>query len=151
MVRSLYLICYTCLMKTFLTLLLLCPLWVFAQSAEPFKKANTIEVHTALTPAQAYKALANVLQDNGYSIVSSDATLGTISTDKKAFKNITTKLNTSVRGDSTAIVIIKGLFDVRDNDYTPIEHRGANNSPYMRAWEQMASIAQALQGELRYR
>jgi hypothetical protein len=137
-------------MKTFLTLFLLCPLWVFAQSAEPFKKANTIEVHTALTPAQAYKALANVLQDNGYSIVSSDATLGTISTDTKAVKRISTKLNASVQGDSLAVVVLKGNFTVGMGP-SPIEYKGMNGSPVMLAWEELTAVARALKGELRYR
>jgi hypothetical protein len=137
-------------MKTALLFLLLLPFGLFAQSNEPFKKANTIEVYTSLTPVQAYKALALVLQEKGYSIASSDATLSVLSTDAKALNRITTKLNASVRGDSTAVIILKGNFSAGLSP-SQIEYRGMKGSPFMLAWDELTAVAHALNGELKYR
>jgi hypothetical protein len=131
-------------MKKLLFLLFLLPALAFAQSQQPFKKASTIEVHTSLTPEQAYKQLAMALQESGYSIASSDATLQSITTSGRQYKNIAVVLNTSVKGDSTAVIVLKGNFRLADFTPSAIEYRGANGSPAMRAWEQMEGVAKAL-------
>jgi hypothetical protein len=131
-------------MKTLLTLLCLLPFVLLAQSNEPFKKASTIEIHTSMSASEAYKAIAMSLQDNGFIIASSDATLQTISTDGKVDKNITSKLSTSVRGDSVSIIILKGTFELSNLGASPIMYRGMGGSPSMRAWEQMEAVARAL-------
>lgn len=129
-----------------LSLLLLLPLAVLAQSEKPFKKASTIEVHTSLTKEQAYQQLAFAMQEAGYMIASSDAVLGSITSEPMATKNISTRVNALVKGDSAAVIIIKGSFHVPGLDNTPsaIEYRGMKDSPFMRAWNQLETVARAL-------
>jgi hypothetical protein len=131
-------------MKTLLTLLCLLPVWVMGQASEPFKKASVIEIHTTLTPQQAYKAVALALQDSGYGIASSDATLLSISTNGKTGRNIVSNLNTSVRGDSLAVIVLRGTFILSGFDASPIEYRGMKGSPVMLAWDQLEAVAKRL-------
>jgi hypothetical protein len=130
-------------MKTLLTILCLLPVWVLGQANEPFKKASVIEIHTTLTPQQAYKAVALALQDSGYGIASSDATLGTISTDAKAVKHVLTKLNASVRGDSAAVIVIQGTLSALGTN-SPIIYKGMKGSPLMLAWDELETVARIL-------
>jgi hypothetical protein len=131
-------------MKTLLlSLALLLSFTAFGQSETPFKKANAIEIHTTLTPEQAYKQLAHIFQDKGYGIASSDAALGAISTDAKAIKHVMAKLNGSVRGDSTAVIILQGTFNALGVN-SPIVYKGMNGSPYMLAWDELENVAKAL-------
>jgi hypothetical protein len=131
-------------MKTILTVLCLLPLLVLGQATEPFKKATVIEIHTTLTPQQAYKSVAEALQDSGYGIASSDAVLLSISTNEKADRNITSHLNITVRGDSLAVVVLKGTFTLSGFGTSPIEYRGMKGSPVMLAWDQLEAVAKRL-------
>lgn len=92
--------------RLLLSLLLLFPMLVFAQAAEPFKKANTIVIQTGLKPEEAFTKWGRHLAQSGYTIGESNKDFFTFSTGPKD----TSKWNyaflvNSVVDDSGAIAL----------------------------------------------
>jgi hypothetical protein len=84
-------------MKTLLTILCLLPLLVFAQSSEPFKKANTIVIQTGLSPEEAFQKWGRYLVQSGFTLADTNKDFLTISTGPKD----TSKMNFSIRLDAS--------------------------------------------------
>jgi uncharacterized lipoprotein len=114
--------------------------------------ASIIEVQTGLGPKAAYKKLARILQDNGYALKNTDATLLSVTTEPKDFGRWNSQMTISadVRESSTAKIVIRGSFTFMDSQ-TQITKTGQNGSVSRVAWSEMHKLAEKMGGELSYR
>lgn len=130
-------------------LLLLYPLPSLAQTPEKF--SNYIAIQTTDSAAVAYRNMAGILQDMGYTISKSDKDLLTISTDlvgnglPNAGKMM---LSVYVRGQANAQIHLSGQFTAPGISTEPdrIVYRGMKGSPFMASWANMQKVAQAYPG-----
>lgn len=118
-----------------------------SQSKEPFKKANTILIHTTKPKAEVMQDMVALLMDNGYSIKDSDSDLGLISTDFLQAKNmmVTTSYNIFVRekNGETVIKINGRWFDphsrLQSGNY-PITYTKSPFTVAPIAWKEMHAL-----------
>jgi hypothetical protein len=119
-----------------------------AQTSEPFKKASTILVQTK-DSTDVMRRVVQAVTAQGFGVQTVDKELGILTTMAKPSKGGKTVLHIQVSGN---MITVQGNFylpalTVANATYdgpTKIEYRGAANSPLMRAWVEMASVAQAI-------
>lgn len=125
-------------------------------STNPMERADAIWIHTDREAENAYRTIAQTLQDKGFGIASSDNTLLTIRTEPRQLDAsfyeslsgaVTVTFNISIRehnGDS--VIKMTGLYNSGGSIPTSdskIEMRGARGSVALQAWNAMQETAEA--------
>jgi len=104
--------------------------------------ATTIVASTDSSPKKAYRETATVLQDQGFQIESSDATLRQITTTPKSNADVIApvdnlRLSIQVVKSSETRIRVTGTY----SDGYEIEKRGQSGSPTRKAWKAMYEVA----------
>lgn len=133
------------------TILLLAAIFSYAQNITPQKGDNVIIISTTDSAAVAYRKIAMLLQDSGYTLAKTDKELLSLSTemlDNRFYGNGTMSIAAYVRGDENAKVYINGSLMVAAISRTssPIEFRGMKGSPVKNAFDKMDEVAKAYPG-----
>jgi hypothetical protein len=127
-----------------LLLLLLCPLFSFAQS----KGDTKIIVTTDSTGL--FNKVAMVLYESGYSLAQKDEALKFMASNEKILRWANVKVNALVKGNE---VILSGVFDPVVSvitDPEPIVYRGMKGSIYRTTFAELQAIADKIGGQIRY-
>jgi hypothetical protein len=121
---------------------------------------NVIIVHTNLDADEAYKKVAQTLQNSGYTFRSTDETLKSISTDFRGVSqrwgvdNTFVRIGTSVQDDSNSKILVRGWYKTLENEDTEsgqtIKKFGQNGSPARDAWKELYQLASSLSDSLSY-
>lgn len=137
-------------MKQLLVFLVFLLVGYAAQAQVPVKRANTILVTLPDSSEAAWKHVARVLVEKGYTIKDANKDLLLISTDLRSTKTAAELgLTASVSG---RVVTLRGKMLVRalGPGLDDVEYRGMNNSLFMSCWQQMHEVATALGGTVTY-
>ncbi|MBS3776759.1 MAG: hypothetical protein KGY70_16295 [Bacteroidales bacterium] len=139
---------------------------ILAGCAGPQKTANindsdiplgttTIVAFTDLQPTQAYKKTAQILQNEGYVLDNTDASLKTITTKPKHIHGHRGRMSLSVHvledGPETKVIFNGKVGIFEDQPSLKIEKTGQNRSLGREAWKEMYLVAKKLDGELAYK
>lgn len=123
------------------------------EAAQPFKKANTLIIHTSDSVATAYRKLAGVLLNAGYTIDRNDKELGFLNTKARptAKKMAMQTLRASVVKTQTgADILLKGSYATPGlaamspwlmSGDTETEYRGMKGSLIMSCWDELEKVA----------
>lgn len=124
------------------------------------KNANVITVHSGLDSQAAYRHVAQVLQNRGYTFRSTDEMLLTISTEFSAaakrwgVDHTYVRVGASVTQDSPSVITIRGWFRTIDETEDDVGQRvkkfGQNGSPSRNAWNELHDVASAIGDSLSY-
>lgn len=112
-------------------------------------RKRTVIVYTNDSIEDAYRKVANILTDRGYSIVGSDATLGLLRTD---FLRIAggpyLSLDISIRKSQTTQIWIRGKSSSSPNGTNPTDvlSEGSSSTGRFLTWPEMKNVAQAYGG-----
>ena len=141
--------------------LLLATIPALAQTAPPagqeatqaFKKANTLIIHTSDSVTTAYRKLAGVLLNAGYTIDRNDKELGFLNTKARPTPNKTamdTLRASVVKTQAGADILLKrsyatpGLAAISPwlmSGDTETEYRGMRGSIVMSCWDELEKVA----------
>lgn len=122
------------------------------ESAQPFKGANLILVHTPDSTDAALKKIAQSLLSNGYTIASINKELAFIDTGYRVTQSVGVQvaLHFAVLSSSEGATIeargvlrIPGLNSTIVAGDSPIEKRGMSGSAYALAWQELEKAAVA--------
>jgi hypothetical protein len=131
---------------------------VGTEAAQPFKKANTIVIHTTDSTGLAYKKIAQAILEAGYTIDRADKELGFINTKAKTLAKSGTQNTVQAnikRVGAETLVELRGAFSmpamaamyaVMAGD-TPTQYRGMKGSPIMSSWDEMMRVATLYRGD----
>jgi hypothetical protein len=129
------------------------PVLAQAPAAEaPFKGANTIVVHTADSAATAYKKIAHILLDAGYTLDRADKDLLFLNTKSKSAPryNMLHVVRASVKATASgADIQLKDAFTLPGAaavsaimaGESETQYRGAQSSTYMVCWNELHRLA----------
>lgn len=128
-------------------------------SASPMERADAIWIYTDDAPEDAYRKIAQLITDKGFTITSSDAVLMNISTEYKqldesfgdflAGSKVSVSINASVREQQQTAIKLTGKFKhsgqygSSDNE---VRNQGGRGSYTARGWELISSIASEYHG-----
>jgi hypothetical protein len=118
--------------------------------------ARIIEIKTNLSPKDAYKKTAQVLQDNGFALANTDETLMSITTEPRTFDGLSgrgvedIKISASIREGEKTKVVLRGTYSFMDSD-SDIKKTGQNGSISRKLWIRLHNLATDFGGELSYR
>lgn len=126
---------------------------------DPEKIATGFLINTSDDPETAYRKIAGMLSDRGYTLAATDPVLYSITTDWRELGGHSIRLRTlirestagctlqctsiSVRGDyNLSVNVGKALLGsaMRDDPSSPIEERGMRDSPARKAWVEMETF-----------
>lgn len=117
--------------------------------------SRIIVIKTELAPKEAYKKTAQVLQDNGFSLANTDATLMSITTESKTVDDLgseveSVKISASIREGEKTKVVLQGYsnFSGRDSN---IKKFGENKSISRKLWIKLHNLATDIGDDLSYR
>lgn len=113
---------------------------------------NVIEAWTPLAPDEAYRRIAAVLQDRGYTLSHSDATLRTLATEPHFVEGTLGQVNdiritATVRTEPATVVVLRGTYA----EGLEISKRGLNGLTARNAWKELHQLAAAVGDSLSYR
>ncbi len=121
---------------------------------------STIINETNMNAETAYRSIAQILQNRGYTFRTTDETLKSISTE---FSGITqrwgvdhtfTRIGISIQGDTNAKIFIRGWMKTIDNESDQtgqrIRKHGQSGSPVRNAWIELFEIASEIEGHLKF-
>lgn len=121
------------------------------------KKSNTIMIDNDLVKTQNLTALDEILFNNGFGIHNKNNDSGSITTTEKPFKHGVIKLMILVKDNK---VLIKGQYNINisytvygvtsETDWQPVQYLGTKKSPSMKAWDEIAKVAEAIPGSKKY-
>lgn len=114
--------------------------------------ASQIVVSYAGSPTEAYRATAQALQDAGFALAQSDATLRSLTTAPKSSSDTfgpvrDMVVSAQVRSESGVKVVLQGTFE---DGYT-IEKKGQSGSPARKAWARLHRLASRVGEPTKYR
>jgi hypothetical protein len=104
------------------------------------------------SPTEAYRAAAQALQDAGFTLAESDATLRTLTTAPKSGSDTfgpvdDMVVSAQVRSEDGVTVVLSGTY----GDDTAIEKRGQSGSPARKAWARLHQLAERIGEPTAYR
>ena len=121
---------------------------------------NTTIVETEMDAATAYRTVAQILLNRGYTFHSTDETLKSISTE---FKGISqrwgvdytfVRIGVNIQGESNAKAIVRGWYKTIENKSDETGQRirkyGQNGSPVRDAWLELYNVATKIGGVLKF-
>jgi hypothetical protein len=121
---------------------------------------NTILVQTNLDAKSAYKKVARILQNRGYTFRSTDETLKSISTEFRGISqrygvdNTFVRIGANVQGESNSKVSIRGWYKTFVNEDTEtgqtVKKFGQNGSPTRKAWKEIYQVAKSIGDSLSF-
>mgnify|MGYP007116967009 CR=1 FL=1 len=121
---------------------------------------NIIIIHTELNAESAYKKVAQILQNRGYTFRSTDETLKSISTEftgvsqRWGVDNTFVRVGANVQGESNSKIAVRGWWKTLENEDTEtgqtVKKFGQNGSPARNAWKEMYQVANSLGDSLSY-
>lgn len=129
-------------------------------SNEPMEHANAIHIYTDHEGETAYRTIAQILTDEGFSISSSDPTLLNISTEWRDSERSNgdmffgtgyrMKVNASVREGEQKFVKLTAQFDPAVSDAT-VKNQGSGSTYTQRAWQALIALAEKYpEGQIMY-
>ena len=119
----------------------------------PFKKANTIIIHTTDSTGTAYKKLAGVLFNAGYTLDRNDRELGFLNTKARPAANkaaMQTLRASIIKTPEGADILLKGAYATPGlaaispwlmSGDTETEYRGMKTSIVMSCWNELEKVA----------
>jgi hypothetical protein len=122
------------------------------EAPQPFKKANTIIIHTTDSTTVAYKKIAGVLLGAGYTLDRADKELGFMNTKprptstKNAVHTIRVAILPAQSGvdiqlkSSFATPTLAAISPIMAGDMET-DFRGMKGSPIMASWDEMQKVA----------
>jgi hypothetical protein len=123
------------------------------ETAQPFKKANTVVIHTSDSLAVAYRKLAGVLLNAGYTIDRNDKELGFLNTKARPASNkaaMQTLRASVIKTQEGADILLKGSYSTPGlaavspffmSGDSETEYRGMKGSITMSCWNELEKVA----------
>jgi len=123
--------------------------------AEAPLDTKIIEIITDLSSKEAYKKIANHLQDSGFALGNTDATLMTITTQPKTPEGLPGRvkdfvISASIREGEKTKIVLQGTYEFL-NSTSDIKKYGAKGSINRKTWTFLHNLATDFGGELNYR
>lgn len=125
------------------------------------RRATGLVIHTSDDADTAYRRLAGLLVDRGYSLAETDNVLYSITTDWRATSRGQVRVRAMVREGEGVGVTIRGDVvlninvgksllgqEAREDAPTPISEVGMKGSPAREAWEELEAIAASYGGDV---
>lgn len=110
-------------------------------SVEEMDRANTIILEVKKSPDEAYRQIAQILNDRGHTFSNTDEVLRIISTEYKrneGFQNYDYKISASVReNENTTLVLLKGMVVRADMLLGGKTEKQAMNTPAKSSFEHL--------------
>jgi uncharacterized lipoprotein len=118
-------------------------------SAKEMKQADTLILEVDSEPDEAYRQIAQFLNDKGFTLSNTDETLRTITTDFKSnegFKNYDYKISASVREKEGTNIILKATVKSTDMISGGMKTHEAENSSMSsnfdhKVWDRLKNLA----------
>ena len=121
---------------------------------------STIINETNMDAEIAYKFIAQILQNRGYTFRTTDETLKSISTEflgisqRLGVDHTFTRIGISIQGNTNAKIFIRGWMKTVDNEGDQTGQRirkyGQSGSPVRNAWIELFEIASEIEGNLKF-